>query len=61
MDKDKLMNLIADFVEMLVDNGADTDIIIDTLKRYGFTDNEIADWYGLENSGFKTYNEGPYG
>ena len=48
MKKDKLLNLVADLVEMLVDSGAKKDILIHTLKYYGLTDNEIADWYGLE-------------
>jgi hypothetical protein len=61
MKKDKLLNLVADLVEMLVDNGANKDIIVYTLKHYGLTENEIADWYGLEYSGFETYNESPYG
>jgi hypothetical protein len=48
MKKDKLLKLVADLVEMLIDNGANKDIIVHTLKYYGFTDNEIADFYGLE-------------
>jgi hypothetical protein len=48
MKKDKLLNLVADLVEMLIDNGDNKDIIVHTLKYYGLTDNEIVDWYGLE-------------
>jgi hypothetical protein len=61
MKKDKLLNLVADLVEMLIDNGANKDIIVHTLKYYGLTESEIADWYGLEISEFETYNEAPYG
>ena len=59
--KNNLLNLIADLVERLVEYGCDTDSIIETLKYYGFTDEQIKEWYGLEHSGFKTYNEAPYG
>ena len=48
MKKDKLLKLVADLVQMLIDSGANKDIIVHTLKYYGLTDNDIADWYGLE-------------
>jgi len=59
--KNKLFSLIADLVERLVEYGCDTDTIVETLKYYGFTKEQIADYYGLEHSGFKTHNESPYG
>jgi hypothetical protein len=61
MKKDKLLKLVADLVEMLIDNGANKDIIVSTLKYYGLTHNEIADFYGLEYTDFETYNEATYG
>jgi hypothetical protein len=42
-----LLNVIADLVEMLVEYGADIDSIIASLKYHGFTDDEIAEYYGL--------------
>ena len=61
MNKDKLLKLIADLVEKLVEYGCDTDSIVETLKYHGFTSEQITDYYGLEHSGFETYNEAPYG
>jgi hypothetical protein len=56
-----LLDTIADLVERLVEYGCDTDIVVNTLKYYGFTKEQITEWYGLEHSGFETYNEAPYG
>jgi hypothetical protein len=61
LTKDKLFSAIADLVEMLSEYGCENDSIIETLKYYGFTKEQIAEWYGLEHSGFETYNEAPYG
>jgi hypothetical protein len=61
LTKNKLSKLVADLVEMLIDNGANKDIIVHTLMYYGFNYNEITDFYGLEISDFETYNEAPYG
>jgi hypothetical protein len=46
--KDNLYSVIADLVEKLVEYGCDTDGIIETLKYYGFTNNQIIEWYGLD-------------
>ena len=59
--KNKLFSLIADLVEMLIEYGCDSDSIVHTLKHYGFTKEQIVDWYNLEHNGFKTFNEAPYG
>jgi hypothetical protein len=57
-----LLDTIADLVERLVfEYGCDTDVVVNTLKYYGFTEEQITEWYGLEHSGFETYNEAPYG
>ena len=59
--KHLLLNLVADLVEMLVEYGANEDSIIETLIGYNITKEECKEWYGLEHSGFKTFNEAPYG
>ena len=46
--KDVLYGLVADLVEMLMEYGAEVNSIIDTLKYYGLTEEEIKSWYGLE-------------
>jgi hypothetical protein len=46
--KDMLLNLVADLVERLVEYGCDTDSIVETLKYYGFTDEQIKEWYLLD-------------
>ena len=46
--KDMLFNLIADLVNMLMEYGANENGSIEhTLKYYGFTDEQIKEWYGL--------------
>jgi hypothetical protein len=60
-DTSILLDTIADLIERLVEYGCDTDIVVNTLKYYGFTKEQITEWYGLEHSGFETYNEAPYG
>jgi glutamate racemase len=61
LTKDKLFSAIADLVDMLREYNCDDDTIIFALTHYGFTKEQIKDWYGLETSGFETYNEAPYG
>jgi hypothetical protein len=60
-DTSILLDTIADLIERLVEYGCDTDIVVNTLKYYGFTKEQITEWYGLEHSGFETFNEAPYG
>lgn len=45
--KNGLLNLVADLIQMLMEYGAEKDSIIHTLKYYGFTDEEIQEWYGM--------------
>jgi hypothetical protein len=46
--KDNLYSVIADLVQMLSEYGCENDSIIETLKYYGFTNEQIAEWYGLD-------------
>jgi hypothetical protein len=59
--KDKLFGAIADLVEALLEYGCEHDILINALTHYGFTKEQLKERYGLEDSGFETYNEAPYG
>jgi hypothetical protein len=45
--KDKLFSAIADLVDMLREYGCDDDAIIFSLTHYGFTKEQIAEWYGI--------------
>jgi hypothetical protein len=45
--KDKLFGAIADLVEMLVEYGCEEESIIHILTYYGFTKEQIAEWYGI--------------
>jgi hypothetical protein len=45
--KDKLLSAIADLVDMLRACGCNDDAIIFALTHYGFTKEEIKDWYGI--------------
>ena len=47
VNKNKLLNLVADLIDMLNEYGAEHESIIYTLKYYGFTDEQIKEWYGL--------------
>jgi hypothetical protein len=47
INKEKLLNLVADLVQMLSEYGCENDSIIETLKYYGFTKEQIAEWYGI--------------
>ena len=43
-----LLDTIADLVEKLVfQYGCDADIVVNTLKYYGFTKEQIKEWYGI--------------
>ena len=44
----KLLSLVADLVEMLLEYGAEKSSIIHTLKYYGITKEQAKEWYGLE-------------
>jgi hypothetical protein len=46
--KDNLFRLVAELVEMLIEYGCDHDSLIHTLTHYGFTNEQIAEWYGLD-------------
>jgi hypothetical protein len=45
--KDKLLSAIADLVDMLRACGCNDDAIIFALTHYGFTKEQIKDWYGI--------------
>jgi hypothetical protein len=48
--EDKVINTfsaIADLVQMLSEYGCENDSIIHTLTHYGFTKEQIAEWYGI--------------
>jgi len=59
--KDKLFGAIAELIDSLLEYGCDHDSLIHALTHYGFTKEQITEWYCLEHSGFETYNEAPYG
>jgi hypothetical protein len=45
--KDKLFRLIADLVESLLEYGCEEESIIQILSYHGFTNEQIAEWYGI--------------
>lgn len=46
--KEDLLKLVADLVNLLMEYRANENGDIEnTLKRYGFTDEEIKEWYGI--------------
>ena len=45
--KDKLFGAIADLVESLLEYGCEEESIIQILSYYGFTNEQIAEWYGI--------------
>jgi hypothetical protein len=49
MTKDRLLLLVADLVEDLLDNGVKKEYIIKRLQYHGFKEEDITDWYGLTN------------
>jgi hypothetical protein len=48
--KDKLFGAIADLVEALLEYGCDHDSLIHTLTHYGFTKEQLKEWYGIGNT-----------
>ena len=49
-----LYGLVADLIERLVEYGCETDIIFRTLHYYGFTEEEIKEWYNIDYVWCKT-------
>ena len=45
--KDNLFGAIADLVESLLEYGCEQESIIHILTYYGFTKEQIAEWYGI--------------
>jgi 2-phospho-L-lactate transferase/gluconeogenesis factor (CofD/UPF0052 family) len=45
--KDKLLYAIAELVDMLREYGCEEESIIHILTYYGFTKEQIAEWYGI--------------
>jgi hypothetical protein len=46
--KHALFSAIAELVEKLVfEYGCETDIIVNILNQYGFTKEQVAEWYGI--------------
>lgn len=46
--KDMLFGAIAELVNELMEMGCDSSKIAWTLRQYGFTNEQIAEWYGLD-------------
>ena len=49
LTKNILLSAVADLVQMLSEYGCENDSIIHTLMHYGFTKEQIKEWYGIEN------------
>jgi hypothetical protein len=47
LTKDNLMSAIADLIIELMETGYDSSRIAWTLRQYGFTKEQIAEWYGI--------------
>jgi len=47
MTKDKLLSVIAELVNELMEMGCDSSKIAWTLRQYGFTKEQIKEWYGI--------------
>jgi len=45
--KDKLFGAIADLVNLVMEHSNDSSEIVYILKQYGFTNEQIAEWYGI--------------
>ncbi len=45
--KDKLLYAIAELVDMLNEYGCDNDKIIYALTQWGFTKEQLKEWYGI--------------
>jgi hypothetical protein len=46
--KDNLYSVIADLVNLVMEHSNDSSEIIYILQQYGFTNEQIAEWYGLD-------------
>jgi hypothetical protein len=46
--KDKLFSAIADLVNLVMEHSNDSSEIVYILKQYGFTNEQIAEWYALD-------------
>jgi hypothetical protein len=47
LTKNILLSAIADLVDMLREYGCDDDAIIFALTQYGFTKEQLKEWYGI--------------
>jgi hypothetical protein len=47
LTKDKLLSAIAELVENLKEFGCDNNSLIHMLKNYGFTKEQLKEWYGI--------------
>jgi hypothetical protein len=47
LTKNKLFAAVAELVQMLRDYGAEDNALIYILSQYGFTKEQIAEWYGI--------------
>jgi hypothetical protein len=46
--KDNLFSAIADLVNLVMEHSNDSSEIVYILKQYGFTNEQIAEWYALD-------------
>jgi hypothetical protein len=46
--KDNLYSVIADLVNLVMEHSNDSSEIVYILKQYGFTNEQIAEWYALD-------------
>ena len=46
--KDNLYSVIADLVNLVMEHSNDSGEIVYILKQYGFTNEQIAEWYALD-------------
>ena len=47
LTKYNLFNAIAELINELMEMGCDSSKIAWTLRQYGFTNEQIAEWYGI--------------
>jgi hypothetical protein len=48
LKKDNLFSAIAELVNELIEMGCDSSKITWTLRQYGFTKEQLNEWYGLQ-------------
>ena len=48
LTKDNLFGVIADLVNLVMEHSNDSSEIVYILKQYGFTNEQIAEWYSLD-------------